>query len=175
LPKDKKIEVKRKDPKTKKPEVKKSVGKKVEVKKVVNKGDAGTKVKGSPRPTTTKGKIRQPKNNAEVDEVANSMKKQLAKKPEDKVKEKEELKRLETEQRKVVLGTTILDKKDDCIKELGKEGYEKIYNVLKKANQGKIKSQDMSSEIEKIIGKDKRKMNYVFIIDQIVATDANKY
>lgn len=129
------------------------------------------------RPTTTKEKDRRPINPPQVDnevnEIANSLRKMLGKRPEDKVKEAEELQKIEIEQKnykkQAMFGSQVTAQKDDCIKKLGKETYEKAYNHFKKAQEGKVSYKTLTQDIEKLVGK--ANMNTAFIIEQIVVTD----
>lgn len=160
--------------------MKKGSVKKVEVKKVATKTKTGIKAKPSVRPTTTKEKAKRSVNpppvNNEVDEVADSFKKLLSKKSEDRAKEGEELEKIEAEQRnytkQAMFGSQVTKQRDDCIKKLGKENYEKVYEHFKKAQEGKVSFKTLTQDIEQLIGK--ANMDTAFIIDQIVVTDMFK-
>jgi len=97
-----------------------------------------------------------------------SMFETLMKNEEDRVKEREELKKIEDEQRSVVRTDLMTEKKPQCIKALGVELYERIYNYLKNAKLGNKDSAIIQKDIFNMVGNDKDKMNMVFFIDQLV-------
>lgn len=171
----KKKEVKKKE--VKKRDAKKVDPKKLEIKKDVKKQPVATKefeeAKVKTRPETAAKYrntqvIKQEKKNNEMDEIVNSYKKMLNRKTEDKVKEKEELKRIENEQRAVKFGNAIFGKKSECVKVLGKESFNKIYNYYMKVRAGSLSLKDATEKLNAIIGNDKAKLDKAFLVEQMV-------
>lgn len=108
---------------------------------------------------------------AEVDTIIDSFQQALTRKAEDRVKEKENLKAFEAEQKlmePISPSNSILEKKNQCIKILGKETFHKVYNYLKKAKMEGIPFDIMKQKMDSMINKDKPKMNAIFTVDQIV-------
>lgn len=110
---------------------------------------------------------------SELTDVIDNMLETLMQKEEDKVKEREELKKIEKEQRAVGLGDFMAAKKAQCVKSLGAELYENIYDYLKKAKTAKKDYAIVQKEVASMVANDKDKMNMVFFIDQIVDKDMN--
>eukprot|EP00826_Nyctotherus_ovalis_P047531 TRINITY_DN5476_c0_g1_i2.p6 TRINITY_DN5476_c0_g1~~TRINITY_DN5476_c0_g1_i2.p6 ORF type:complete len:104 (+),score=51.04 TRINITY_DN5476_c0_g1_i2:1380-1691(+) len=92
---------------------------------------------------------------------------------EDRVKEREELRRIESEQRAATPSNFMAGRKEQCIKSLGPELYDKVYKYLKKAKETKKAFGIVQKEISGMVGNDKDKMNMVFFIDQIVDREVN--
>lgn len=170
-----------KKPESKKVEAKKIVAKKVETKKkevkrppTTNKGAEEAKARGSVEGVSrdrNSQPVKQTKDNVEMDDIANYYKRVLTRKPEDKVKEKEEFKKMETEQRSVVFGASIFGRKEQCVQTLGKETFEKVYGYLRRAKMENIPPRKVKDELSKFSGNDKDKMNAIFLIDQMAELD----
>ena len=64
--------------------------------------------------------------------------------------------------------------KEQCIKALGEEMYNKIYQYLKK-NEGKTADLfAFQNELKTLIGNDKDKINKAFLIEQIIECEKGK-
>ena len=127
----------------------------------INLEDTKTKEQQIPQPTAT----------IELDKIVLSFHQALSQTTEDRVKEKENLKQFEKEQRLSELMSPIESKeikKAHCIKLLGEETFYKIYNYLKQARVKNMPFDVVKEQIDIITHKDKHKMNAIFIIDQIV-------
>lgn len=94
---------------------------------------------------------------------------------EDQVKEKEELKRIENEQRLTRQDDLHLKMKEQCIASLGLRLYNKIYQCLKKAKLDNIHFHTLQEQLKSIIGNDKEKMNKAFLIDQIIESEISAH
>jgi len=104
----------------------------------------------------------------------NSFKSALMKKVEDRKKEMEEIKKIESEQKKISPISNMQGKKALCLRVLGPELYEKVYAYMKKAKSARVDFPIIQKEVQILVGKDKDKMNMVFFIDQIVETESMK-
>ena len=116
----------------------------------------------------------QKKDQIELHNVMDSLKKALMRGEEDKAKEREEFRKIESEQRAAAPSMMMEGKKAQCIKVLGAELYERIYQYMKKAKMYKIDFQIMQKELNTLLGKDKDKMNMAFLIEQIIECETMK-
>ena len=101
-----------------------------------------------------------------------SFKQALTRKVEDKKKENEELQKIENEQRAVTQVRTLKQRKEQALKILGPELFEKIYIYLKKALTANINPVSLQKELMAIVNNDKQKMDAVFNIEQIIYHEA---
>ena len=97
----------------------------------------------------------------------------LFQKIEDQAKDNEELKKIEIEQ-KSGAGLNLSGKmKEQCIKALGVELYNKLYECIKSLRKKGIKNYEQSEEFKKLAS-DKEKKNKAFNIDQIIEIESFK-
>ncbi len=98
-----------------------------------------------------------------------SYKKALTRRLEDRAKEKEAMAKIETEQRLVEPpSNSMAGKREQCLKVLGPDMYEKVYQYLKRARAARPDFHSLQNELLALINKDKSKINYAFLIDQII-------
>lgn len=111
-------------------------------------------------------------------DIVNLCKGILLTKKEDQAKEKEELAKIENEQKLAAQLITQYDlhwkMKEQCIKILGEEMYNKIYMCLKRNKEKDTDFFVVQNEIKLLVGNDKEKINKAFLIDQIIECEKNK-
>lgn len=91
----------------------------------------------------------------------------LFQKVEDKAKDTAELKKIETEQRAATTIHSSGKMKDQCIKTLGYEFYQKLYECMKNLKMQGVEDFNESEEFKKLAC-DKCKKDWAFYIDQIL-------
>ena len=95
-------------------------------------------------------------------------------KKEDQVKEKEELEKIENEQKLATQYDLHWKMKEQCIAMLGLDVYNQIYQCLKKCKEKDVDFFSIQNEIKQLVGPDKEKMNKAFLIDQIIECEKNR-
>ncbi len=88
---------------------------------------------------------------------------------EDRAKEKETMEKIETEQRAAGPQAGVgAGKRAQCVKALGPELFDKVYQCIKRAMISKTDFQQMQKDLLTLVNNDKEKMNVVFLVDQMV-------
>ena len=111
------------------------------------------------------------KNQDELNIIMDNFKKALMRRVEDRAKEQEEFAKIESEQKAVVQNNFMSDKKEQCMKTLGPDLFEKMYQYMKKSKASKVDFQTMQKGILTLVNKDKDKMNMAFLIDQLIESE----
>ena len=93
---------------------------------------------------------------------------------QDKLKEKEQFSKMEHEQSNQVFDNKTNDIKNNCIRILGKDTFEKAYSFYKNARDTKMPLRKIDDEFKKIAGSERNKMDAMFDIVQMVEMDCSK-
>lgn len=105
--------------------------------------------------------------------MVNNVQEILFQKVEDKAKDNEEIKEIEREQKSATCKSINEKMKEQCIKSLGPELFQKLYDCMKKLKKKGVYNFDQSEEFKKLAN-DKEKKNRAFFIDQIIEYENTK-
>ncbi len=108
--------------------------------------------------------LRQP----EVQEMVEIYKSTLSLKTEERAKEKEELNKIESEQRAAAPSNTSASMKAQCIASLGPDLYQRMYQCFIQAQEHDQPFPVLMDKIKHLVNNDKEKINKAFLIEQII-------
>ena len=98
----------------------------------------------------------------------------LSLKTEERAKEKEELAKIETEQRAAVSHNASANMMTQCLASLGQDLYERMYQCFIQAQEQNQPFPLLLKKIKDLVKNDKEKLNKAFLIEQIIESQRLK-